>query len=61
MGFIKWLYGQYKAYKVEQDLSPLKPNEEEKYKTFLINYARCVELGFSEEAIRALMNLWISM
>lgn len=61
MGFIKWLYGQYKAYKLEQDFSILEPNEEERNRTFQMNYSRCVELGFSEEALLALMNLLSSM
>ncbi len=61
MGFIKWLYRKYKEYELEQAFSSLQPNEEEKNKEFMRNYAKCVELGFSQEALIALMNLLSSM
>lgn len=61
MGFFKWLYEQYKTYELEQACSSIEPEREEKEKIFRMNYARCKELGFSEEAILALMNLWSSM
>lgn len=61
MGFIRWLYEQYKAYELEQTFYSLKPNREEKEKRFKESYFRCREAGVSDAAILALMNLWSNM
>ena len=57
MGFLKWLYEQYRNYKTEQELTVMEPNEEQKMNSFINNYNACVEAGFSREQIAALMNL----
>ena len=54
IGFIKWLFQQYNIYKLEQSL---KPTDIEESSLFMRNYARCIEVGFTENQILALMNL----
>ena len=61
MGFLKWLYKQYKTYELEQAFSSVKPSREEKEKMIRMNYARCREAGFSDEAVLAILDLWSSM
>ncbi len=60
MGFLKWLYGQYQTYRMEQCFSRLEPDGEEKEKTFINNYSSCIEAGFTREQIITLMNLMAS-
>lgn len=55
MGFIKWLYLQYKQYKLEK-LFPGN-TQEEKERLFMSNYARCLEVGFTDSQISAILNL----
>ena len=54
MGFIKWLISEYKSYKLEQIF---KTTQEDKDKLFVQNYNRCIEAGFTNEQVLALMNL----
>ena len=54
IGFIKWIIQQYKAYKI---CKTLEPSTEEREKLVMKNYARCLELGFTQEQLIALMNL----
>ena len=55
MGFIKWLYTQYKQYKSEK-MFPEK-SEEEKGRIFMSNFVYCMEFGFSQDQLIALLNL----
>lgn len=55
MEFIKWIYEQYKEYRIYRDLPEM--TQEEKERTFVDNFIRCKEVGFSEEQIIALLNL----
>ena len=55
MGFIKWLYAQYKKYKLEKMLPEI--SEEEKGRIYMRNFIDCMELGFSREQLIALINL----
>lgn len=52
MGFVKWLYGQYKNYKLHKSL----PSKDDS--VFINNYKRCLDVGFSQEQLLALMNLF---
>ena len=54
IGFIKWVIQQYKAYKM---CKTLESSTEEKEKLVMKNYARCLELGFTQEQLLALINL----
>lgn len=54
IGFIKWTIQQYKAYKM---CETLELSTEEREKLIMKNYARCLELGFTQEQLIALMNL----
>ena len=54
IGFIKWVIQQYRAYKM---CEPLEPSTEERGKLIMKNYTRCLELGFTQEQLIALMNL----
>ena len=54
IGFIKWVIQQYRAYKM---CEPLEPSTEERGKLVIKNYARCLEVGFTQEQLIALMNL----
>lgn len=54
IGFIKWIIQQYKAYKMRETL---EPSTEEREKLIMKNYVRCLELGFTQEQLIALMNL----
>lgn len=54
IGFIKWMMREYNAYKISETL---KPSTEETEKAFMSNYVRCLELGFTQEQLIALMNL----
>ena len=54
IGFIKWVIQQYKAYKM---CGILEPSTEEREKLVMKNYARCLELGFTQEQLLALINL----
>lgn len=58
MGFVIWLYNQYKVYRFEKTLH--QPGREEQDKIFLSNYRECLEKGFSEDQLLALMNLVLS-
>ena len=55
MGFIKWLCVQYKKYKLEKMLP--EKSEEEKGRIFMRSFVDCMELGFSQEQLLALLNL----
>lgn len=55
MGFFVWLYKEYRKYKIEKSLPKVDPSEKEK--VFLINYAACLDAGFTKEQLFALMNL----
>lgn len=57
MGFIKWLYSQYRAYKNESYLKQLEPTKEQKDNLFMQNFQKCNELGFTPAQLLALMNL----
>ena len=54
IGFIKWVIQQYKAYKM---CETFEPSTEEREKLIMKNYTRCLELGFTQEQLLALMNL----
>lgn len=54
IGFIKWVIQQYKAYKMCEIFAS---STEEKEKLVMKNYTRCLELGFTQEQLIALMNL----
>lgn len=54
IGFIKWIIQQYKAYKMYETL---ELSTEEREKLIMKNYTRCLELGFTQEQLIALMNL----
>lgn len=54
IGFIKWLISEYKCYKLEQFF---KTTQEEKDNLFIQNYNKCIEVGFTNEQVLALMNL----
>lgn len=54
IGFIKWLIQQYNLYKLEQCL---KPTDNQEVSLFIRNYEKCIEVGFTEAQIYALMNL----
>ena len=54
IGFIKWVIQQYRAYKM---CEPLEPSTGEREKLIMKNYTRCLELGFTQEQLIALMNL----
>lgn len=55
MGFIIWLFRQYKCYKLEKSLP--SPSQDEKDRMFRNNYMECIKAGFTQEQILALMNL----
>lgn len=55
IGFIKWLIQQYNIYKLEQCL---KSTESQDLSLFMRNYEKCIEVGFTEAQIAALMNLF---
>lgn len=54
IGFIKWVIQQYKVYKMCEILAS---STEEREKLAMKNYARCLELGFTQEQLLALINL----
>lgn len=54
IGFIKWVVSEYKCYKMSQ---LFKSTREEKDRLFMQNYNRCIEAGFTQEQLLALMNL----
>ena len=56
MGFIKWLWQQYKVYKKEQ--SKPKRRQEDKNKVFLSAYTICLKEGFTVEQVNALITLF---
>ena len=58
IGFIKWIIQQYKAYKM---CEPLELSTAEREKLIMKNYARCLELGVTQEQLIALMNLMYAM
>ena len=53
IGFIKWIIQQYKGYKI---CRTLELSTEEREKLIMKNYTRCLELGFTQEQLIALMN-----
>ena len=53
--FIKWLIKEYRGYKITQDLAPTKEAADN---IFLMNYNKCIEVGFTHEQVLALMNLF---
>ena len=55
MGFFVWLYNEYRRYKFEKSLPKENPSEREK--VFLANYAACLEAGFTQEQLNALLNM----
>lgn len=55
MGFFVWLYKEYRKYKIEKSFPKDDPSEKEK--VFLKNYAACLDAGFTQEQLLALMNL----
>ena len=57
IGFFKWLVSEYKCYRLEQIF---KRTKEEKDRLFMQNYNRCIEVGFTNEQVLALMNLLYS-
>ena len=57
MGFIRWLYIQYKEYKLEQ-IFKTASSAEEKDRLAKENYLRCLEEGFTSSQILALANLF---
>lgn len=57
IGFVKWLISEYKCYKLGQIF---KTTQEEKDRLFTQNYNRCIEVGFTNEQVLALMNLLYS-
>ena len=56
MGFIKWLWQQYKAYKQEQNFP--KRSKADKDKAFMSAYAVCLKAGFTAEQVNALVTLF---
>lgn len=56
MGFIKWLWNQYRAYKNEQYFP--KPSKEEKDNAFMRAYYRCVDTGLTTDQVNALVTLF---
>lgn len=54
MGFIKWMWVQYQAYKLNKIF---KKDET----LFLRSFQTCVEDGFTESQLLHLMNLFSSM
>lgn len=55
MGFIKWLYKQYKEYKLKKIFPTI--SQEEKERAFMNNFRNCVDMGFTPEQLLALINL----
>lgn len=55
MGFVKWLYKQYKEYQLQKIFPP--ESQEEKERIFMRNFMNCMELGFTQEQLLALLNL----
>lgn len=58
MGFIKWLWSEYKKYKITQELTSCKNKSED---VFIQNFANCIEYGFTEGQLFALLNLVASL
>lgn len=54
VGFIKWLIQEYNEYKLTK-ISERSPKEQEALN--IQNYSRCLEVGFTQEQLIALMNL----
>lgn len=57
VGFIKWLLQKYNAYKIDK-IFEQSPEEQEALN--IQNYSRCLEVGFTQEQLIALMNLMYS-
>lgn len=55
MGFLKWLYSQYKVYKIEKALPKNDDSD------FHRNFVQCLDEGFSQSQVFALMNLFNSL
>lgn len=54
IGFIKWLIQEYTEYKLNK-IFEQSPKEQEALN--IRNYSRCLEVGFTQEQLIALMNL----
>lgn len=54
IGFLKWLWNQYQSYKLNEIF---KSTDEDKAALFMNNYKNCLEAGFSELQLIAIMNL----
>ena len=58
IGFIKWLISQYQVYKLEKTFKQDNSYDDQ---VFMKNFVNCIELGFTERQLFALMNLFSSM
>ena len=54
MGFIRWIFTQYRIYRIEH--KDRKDMLEQK-STFVKNYYKCIDAGFTTNQLNALINL----
>lgn len=54
MGFIRWIFNQYRIYKLER-----RGRKEvlAQKSTFVTNYYKCIDAGFTTDQFNALINL----